>query len=492
MQSITIKNLTFAYDGQPPLFKNCQLSFNDQWKLGLVGRNGRGKTTLLNILRGQLHYQGSVTTRLHFSYYPLSIANPDCLAINCLQTDLPGIEQWQIEREISELGLDEGLLWQPFATLSGGEQTKLSLAALFATTGTFVLLDEPTNHLDQRGRQQVANYLRKQKTGVMIVSHDRDFLDQIIDHVLAIEKHQLVLEQGNYSTYLKEKQRRDQTAQATNRQLQSAIHQLKETQQRHQAWATKAENQKKHNSHADKGFIGAKAAKMMKKTVMTSQRIDQAISQKRGLFQEVETIVPLSINPLPTHHKTLLELKNVQLSYVKGQPLFSPLSFMVARHQQVAILGDNGAGKSSLFQAIQGHFSGITDGQITFPWDLKISVVRQNYSTNRGTLAAFADRQQIDYNALLNTLRKLGMPRESFNRPIEKLSMGQQKKVELARSLVEPAHLYLWDEPLNYLDTTNQQQLIQLLQENQPPVLFIEHDQHFINQVAQQKITLTS
>lgn len=120
------------------------------------------------------------------------------------------------------------ILYQPYESLSGGEKTKLQLAGLFALEDHYLLLDEPTNHLDQMSRQQLATYLKNKKTGFIITSHDRDFLDQVIDHCLVIEQHQLVLEHGNYPTYFEQKQRRDQEVLTANQQLKSEIKQLKQ------------------------------------------------------------------------------------------------------------------------------------------------------------------------------------------------------------------------------------------------------------------------
>ncbi|NRO16076.1 Lipoprotein-releasing system ATP-binding protein LolD [Lactobacillus helveticus] len=114
----------------------------------------------------------------------------------------------------------------------------------------------------------------------------------------------------------------------------------------------------------------------------------------------------------------------------------------------------------------------------------------QNFNQYTGTLKEFAKKQKIPYERLLNLLKKMGFPRFAFNTPIEKMSMGQQKRVAITKSLVEPADLYLWDEPANYLDIFNQDQIIKLLQKIKPAMLLIEHDQHFIKQVANQRIKL--
>lgn len=489
MNPITIHNLSFAYPGQSPLFQHCNLNIDDSWKLGLLGRNGRGKTTLMKILLQQLTATGQITSQLQFSYFPLSIHDESVFANEALLAAIPGnIELWQIERELNLMQVDPTLLWQPYQTLSGGEQTKLQLAAIFAQDSFFLLLDEPTNHLDQEGRTQIATYLNQKQQGFIITSHDRRFLDEVIDHTLVIERHQLVLVHGNYSAYFKQKDRRDREAKAYNQHLKSEINNLNHRRQQQLQWAQKAESEKKNNAHADKGFIGAKAAKMMKKTITTSNRLDSAIADRQGLLKEVEEIDPLPLNLINSHHSVLLRLKDVSLA-INHQSLFDPLNLTIGNHDQVALIGQNGAGKSSLIRAIQGQFAGEINGHIEIAHGINISYVRQQ-ANNHGSLAHFAQQNQLSYQQLLTILRKLGMGRQTFNVPIEQMSMGQQKKVELARSLATPANFYIWDEPLNYLDIDNQDQLIQLIKEFQPPLLFIEHDQHFIDQVASQKITL--
>ncbi|QDR71931.1 ABC-F family ATP-binding cassette domain-containing protein [Limosilactobacillus reuteri] len=489
MEPITINNLTFAYPGQEPLFNHCDLNISSDWKLGLLGRNGRGKTTLLKILQKQLSFQGSIQTNLKFNYYPLVIREPDDYTLNVLMRSGYQGEQWQIERELNLMATPTELLWQPFSSLSGGEQTRVMLATLFAQDGSFPLLDEPTNHLDQDGRKQIAQYLKVKKTGFIITSHDRDFLDKVIDHSLVIEQHQLVLTRGNYSDYFVHKEQRDSTAIKKNENLLKDIHHLKQTRQAKSQWAQQAENEKKNNSHADKGFIGAKAAKMMKKATIMKGRLDTAIEERKGLLKEIEKVVPLTINILPTNHQPLLTFNDLTLSYPTKQ-LCSNITTTIEKNDQVLLCGKNGTGKSSIINAIIGTFSGKQSGEILFSSALKLSTVRQDYSDNHGSLRSFASSSKINYDQFLNLLRKLGMERVTFNVPIEEMSMGQQKKVELARSLAEPAHLYLWDEPLNYLDTYNQQQLIQLIQEKRPPMLIVEHDQNFIKQIATKKIEI--
>lgn len=452
MGNISIRQLTFAYPGKDPLFDHSQIDIDGSWKLGLLGRNGRGKTTLMQILLGNRDYQGQITTNLNFAYFPQEIADPTDFAWNAINADAPQLEQWQVERELNLMGVDPALLWQPFGTLSGGEQTKVLLAAFFADPASFPLLDEPTNHLDQHGRQQIADYLRGKRQGFIITSHDQEAI-------------------------------------STNEQLHADIKNLKAAKQQRLQWAQRAEGEKKHNSHADKGFIGAKAARMMKKSTAMARRLDKAADEKTGLLQEVETIVPLTINQQPSHQSPLLTLDDVSLD-LPGRRLFDQLSLTVKQGEQVVLCGDNGTGKSSLFKAILGRFKGQVSGTITIAHNATISLVRQDYADFHGNLKQFAQDNRLEEDQLLNMLRKLGMERSSFTTPLDQLSMGQQKKVELARSLLTPAQLYLWDEPLNYLDTYNQDQLIQLIKRERPAMLIIEHDRHFIDEIATKRVTI--
>lgn len=201
MSKIEIKNLTFGYDTQGSLlFDHVNLNLDSNWKLGLIGRNGRGKTTFLNLLQNKLNYQGQISANLAFDYFPQTIKNPQQLTFFVLN-DLGVTEQWKVERELNLLGTDPDILWRAFTTLSGGEQTKVLLASLFTQTVNFPLIDEPTNHLDIKAREQVANYLKHKKQGFIVISHDRKFVDDTADHILSIEKSNILMYQGNFATY---------------------------------------------------------------------------------------------------------------------------------------------------------------------------------------------------------------------------------------------------------------------------------------------------
>ncbi|MGM0215932.1 ribosomal protection-like ABC-F family protein [Enterococcus sp. AZ109] len=496
MATIKIEQLTFGFDKQgTTLFSDANLLLDTGWKLGLIGRNGRGKTTLLQLLLGNYPYQGRIEMPVEAIYFPALVTDIDRLTYEVLE-DTENFELWELEREMNLIQLNPEVLWQPFSTLSGGEQTKALLAMLFTQNDRFPLIDEPTNHLDGEARQHVADYLRK-KSGFIVVSHDRQFIDQVTDHILAIEKSQLVMYQGNFSTYEEQKKLRDEFEQAQNIKIKKEVSRLKQTAAEKAEWSRNRESDKYGKSSEkgsgainDTGFIGARAARVMKRSKNITKRMNEQISVKGDLLKDIEDVDQLSMAYQPTHHQQLLKIEKLQLRYT--EELFTPISFEVNKGDIVALTGPNGSGKSSIFNYLLGQFEGDAEGTKLQPNYLNISYVRQNYEDNQGTLQDFAEKNHLDYSAFLNNLRKLGMDRNVFNNRIEEMSMGQRKKVELAKSLSQSAELYLWDEPLNYLDVFNQQQLEELLLRVRPALLLIEHDQRFLETIGAKQIKLNN
>ena len=480
---IELRNLKFAYDyHDQPLFKEVNLNIDSQWKLGLIGRNGRGKTTLLNLLMKKLPYQGEILHQMEFVYFPITIKNKEQLTYFAIDEVMP-IEQWKLEREFQLLNLDSEFLWKPFNQLSGGEQTKALLAALFCDDTSYPLIDEPTNHLDSKSRRQIASYLMKKK-GYIVVSHDRQFMNLVTDHILAIERDQLKLYQGNFTTYETQKGLRDVFEKEQNERLKKEIERLKNTSREKADWSQAKENAERDASQK------ARAARMMKKSKNLERRMNTKIEEKSSLLKNIENIKSLFINSKTSHRNPVLRVENFTLGY-GASPLFQPITFEIFQGEQLALIGPKGSGKSTLLKYIlMNRFSGTMSGDVLLPLNLSKSQIRQSYEDNSGLLKDFAYQRLIDYTLLLNNLRILGVDRDVFNIPIELMSMGQKKKVELAASLGEPAEFYIWDEPLNYLDVFNQKQIEEMLIKYKPTVLFVEHDEAFISNVASKVVEL--
>ena len=232
---LSIRDLTFAYPGAEPVFEHLNLNLDTGWRLGLIGRNGRGKTTLLRLLEGRLPFQGTIGLPLETVYYPFEVADASLPVLEVLRQAASGTQEWRIVREIKLLGVREDALERPFQTLSKGEQTKALLSALFAREDAYPLIDEPTNHLDLHGRQLVAQYLRK-KDGFLLVSHDRAFLNGCVDHVLALNRSDAWVMQGDYDAWQERFDRQNAWEEKHNEDLRRDIARLEESARRAAQW----------------------------------------------------------------------------------------------------------------------------------------------------------------------------------------------------------------------------------------------------------------
>lgn len=492
MSQITIQNLYFTYDGDhTPVFEGLDLQLDTSWKLGLVGRNGRGKTTLLRLLAGELEGRGTVSLRQPCLRWPKPVADPDRRTLDILLEGVPPEDEWKIYRELSLLGLSEEILDRPFSTLSGGEQTRALLAALFLDEGAYPMIDEPTNHLDGPGRALVADYLKNLDRGFLLVSHDRAFLDGCVDHILALNPTGPELVRGTFSSWFKDKEDRDRGEAARNEKLRGEIRRLEQAAKRTSGWSDRVEQTKYGSKNSglrpDRGFIGHKAAKMMQRAKNIEDRQQRAIEEKSALLKDIERADSLKVTPLAHHSDRLLEGRDLAVAY-PGMDA-RPVSFTLRRGERLCLDGGNGAGKTSLLRLVLGEEVPHA-GTLFRASGLKISYVPQRADHLEGNPVAWAEGQRIDLTQFLTILRKLDFSRELFSRNMSEYSAGQQKKVLLAASLCQSAHLYLWDEPLNYIDLFSRMQIEELLLQYRPTLLFVEHDRVFRERIATETIEL--
>lgn len=545
---INISNYSFTHDDGQQIFKNISLRLDTSWKLGLIGRNGRGKTTFLKLLLGEYHGSGIISTPLAMEYFPFKIIETNLNGFALAGTFCWGAEKWCLEREASLLELSLEALSRPFYTLSGGEKTKLLLAIMFLRENSFWLIDEPTDHLDTKGRQAVGRYLHS-KRGFILVSHDRSLLDSCIDHVLSINRENIELQRGNYSSWLLNREQQDQRELADNYKLKKDITRLEQSARRSTEWSHSAEKAKFGNGPVDRGFIGHKAAKMMQRAKSVEARRNKAVEEKAQLLNNLESDLPISMRLLPFHSKRLLECSGVSIERT-GSSVLRDISLCVFSGERLALRGRNGCGKSTLLRLLAesgagglrglvpdthcfdgktadlgssnleqhpagsckltaGEVAGATNrtgafelrelapqntpiskqcitstGTIYVPASLRISYVPQDASFLQGSLKRFALERGLEEALLRAVLHRLGFERKHFEVDMANFSAGQKKKVLLAASLCEEAHLYIWDEPLNYIDAVSREQIEKLILDYQPGMLFVEHDQLFLERVA--------
>ncbi len=519
MAQIRVDHLTFAYEGSfENVFEDVSFNIDTNWRLGFLGRNGKGKTTFLNLLLGKYEYSGSIVASAAFDYFPYP-ATPEEMgrpAEELLEQWKPGCEPWRVLVELEQLREGAEVLYRPFDTLSPGERTKVMLAVLFSGENDFLLIDEPTNHLDQASRENVKAYLASKK-GFILVSHDRDLLDACTDHVLVLNRKSIDVQNGNFSVWWENKQRRDQFARAENEKHLKEIDKLKQSAAQKAQWADRNERTKigydpvkEHDRSKDtRAYIGMRTKKVQSRVAQMQKRIEREVEEKEGLLADLEEPVELKLMPLRHHKERLLHVRELTAAYEGAvRPAFSNLTFDLTQGERVALHGENGCGKSTLIKLILqkagmgqeaqgahalpgqrecGEDAGlpvIKSGVCETAAGLVISYINQDTSMLKGGIRAFCRERGLDESLFCAILRQLDLERGQFLKNMEDYSEGQKKKVLIAASLLTPAHVYIWDEPLNYIDVFSRMQIERLLLACQPTMLFVEHDVRFREQIA--------
>ena len=485
---------------------NVSFTLDSDWKVGFIGRNGKGKTTLLNLLIGKYKYQGVIKSSISFDYFPYEIdekqTNQNC--VDFIDELKHGCELWKVMRELAKLHVEDEVLYRPFRTLSYGERTKVMLAILFSSNDEFLLIDEPTNHLDQEARTIVKEYLRRKK-GFILVSHDRDLLDACVDHVLVLNRQTIEVQSGNYTSWSINKERKDKFSKMENEKHRKEIQKLKNAYERSKRWAEKSENKKigfdpikEHDRSVDtRAFIGSKTKKMQNHVKQYENRIQKNIAEKEGLLQDIEEPIDLQMRPMIHHHELLIHAREYTASYSgRKDAVLKHLNFDLRVGERIFLHGKNGCGKSTFIKAILSHSKDDLQyyneknniiqeqGELSIASKLVISYVSQDTSHLSGELKQYCENMNLNESLFIAILNQLGVEHEKLAMKMEDYSEGQKKKILVATSLMTPAHLYIWDEPLNYVDIFTRIQIEKVILEHQPTMLIVDHDIKFQEKIA--------
>ena len=485
MPIITINNLTFGYDGsEKMLFEGVSVTLDTSWKLALAGRNGRGKSTFFKLLRGELPYSGTISGVPETVLFPMS--------------ELPENEDWRVRKELSLMGADPDIMWRPMETLSGGERTKLMLANLFAADNIYPLIDEPTNHLDRQGREVVADYLSS-KDGFILISHDRAFLDRCTDHTMVISKTGIELVGATYSVWWENNEQRMESERSKNEQIRKEMSSIDAAMKKNAQWSSKAESSKSRansaksaENHLRRAYEGSKSAKLMSLSKNLERRNERKLEEKQGLLKDLERSEKLKISGTEHHNRSPIIIRDMTLMRY-GESVVEDFSLTVERGKKISLAGKNGCGKSTLIKYLAGlgEDEGITaEGDIYVAPGLKISYVGQDTSSLTGTIYDISANRGVDKTQFSTVLVKMGFTKEMLYRDVSNLSLGQKKFVMIALSLCEQADLYLWDEPLNYIDVYMRQEIERLVMNSDVTMLFVEHDRTFTDTVADEELNM--
>ena len=508
MIDIAISGLVKEFEVGKKILDGLTFQVDSGERVGLLGKNGCGKTTLLRILTGQLDWdEGEVVLApdkrvgliSQIPVYPAGYTVEDVLdtAFRPLREMEEEMEQLAARMERGEdpallrrydqltaafeagggydtdtrknkvcsgLQIGPGMREQLFDRLSGGEKTRVNLGRLILEDTDILLLDEPTNHLDLKATEWLEEYLDKFKGTVLAVSHDRWFLDRVVDRVIEIQEGKAEFYSGNYSFYVVEKERRYQEKLKQYEKEQAKIQQLEKAAEQLRIWAY---------SGNDKIF---KRAQSMEKRIERMRTTDRPTRERK---------MEVRFGEREFRGDEVLTIKGLSKSF--GQrALFSGVDLEVVGGERIALLGDNGTGKSTLIKILMGE-EGPDEGKIRMGPTVKIGYLPQIIHFDhpeRSLLDTMLYELDCTAQTARNRLASFKFRGEDVFKPVSALSGGEQSRLRLCMLMDENINLLILDEPTNHLDIASREWIEEAVTDYEGTLLFVSHDRYFINQFA--------
>ena len=499
------------------ILKDVSFHMNEYDKTALVGINGSGKTTLIRIIMNELDKDSgniSLNKGVSVGYLPQNaiidsdatiyeevlkvkedlISDEQALRdmekemgdvkgreLEALMEDYHKLEEafdraggYRIASDISGtlkgLGFSEEEFNKPVNTLSGGQKTRVALSKLLVGTPDMIILDEPTNHLDMNSIIWLENYLLNYKGAVLIVSHDRYFLDRIVDHVVELDCGVCTSFTGNYSDYAAKKEI------IRVSQLNAYLNQQRDIKHQQEVIEKlRSFNREKSIKRADS------RAHMLEKIEL----IDKPTENNNGM--------QIVLSPRIESGKNVLDVTNLTKAY--DHRLFTDINFSLRRGDHVAIIGDNGTGKTTILKIINNIVSA-DSGEIKLGTNVCIGYYDQEHHVLHDDKTIFEEISD-DFPTLTNTeirnmLAAFLFTGDDVFKPIHNLSGGEKGRVSLAKLMLSEANLLILDEPTNHLDITSKEILENALNNYTGTLLYVSHDRYFINRTADRILELNS
>ncbi|TSB48475.1 ribosomal protection-like ABC-F family protein [Alkalicoccobacillus porphyridii] len=498
------------------VFEKLSLEIKQGERVGLVGRNGEGKTSLLHIMgevtqpsAGRVGWKkGCTKGTLEQNPEYGDVLVSDILAdvfhelryieirLRELEAELERVEDtakmekllarygelqqqfmelggYEVEADIrrvsSGLGI-QTLLGKQWEQLSGGERTKVGLARLLLRKPNLLLLDEPTNHLDLQASEWLTDWIKQYKGTVVSISHDRAFLDDTVTRIIEMDNGELQTYHTNYSGFVKEREERLLLEFQQYQDQQKKIKKMQEAIKRLKDWANRS-NPPNAGLH--------KKAKSMEKALARINLLKKPVLQQRKMH--------LSFDQKGRSGTDVVTLTNVNKGFGTEQPVLKDVNFQLAYQERVAIVGANGAGKSTLFQLILGEMKA-DFGDVKVGESVSIGSLSQHGNEllpEQRVIDAFRDSAHVEEGAARNELAGFLFYGEDVFKKVKDLSGGERMRLRLAQLLHEQHNLLLLDEPTNHLDIDSREILEEALEAFQGTILCISHDRYFLNKLFQ-------
>ena len=516
MLLLQARNLSFRYEGMlEPLFSGVNLSLYAGDKAALLGHNGAGKTTLLNLLLGDLVSEREVfcsgqiavlrqEDKLEFEgllleallrqhpvfdlFVEMRTAEkaglPDPLHyadVIAAFTEQGGFEILaRIEAELSQLGFSEDALQNSAAALSGGQRRLLKIMSVFLSPADVLVLDEPSNYLDEAATAFLIEKIQLFSGACLVVSHDRWFLDQVTTKVLELEHRQITSYRGNYSVFRETKDGIYRQKVRKKAKLESEITKLQGIEQTYKTWGARKEKEK--TSHADKGFIGARAAKLRKRAIMAKERMGERIEELKDAKPWVDKHYEVFFDDISVPSGTCLVLRELAFAYT-DEFVLHDLALTLEWGERMALVGENGSGKSTLIKMLLGQLEPLK-GELMWSKGTKIAYLPQLWMKPETAVTPadlFTEGELQQARTMLGALRLKG---ELVYQAFDSLSEGQKRKVSLVRVMLDKPNVVILDEPTTHLDYESVEMLENALLEYDGTVILVSHDKYLRERVC--------
>jgi macrolide transport system ATP-binding/permease protein len=457
-------------------------------RIGLVGYNGTGKTTLANILFGKiLPDQGYIEKRkdLKIGYLSQSID----YEMNDFHRSLAGSANNDLFQHTKELGLKKVYDWEEtrLSHLSGGEKLKLALSMIWSSQPDFLILDEPTNHLDFTGIEWLVSELEKFHGPVLIISHDRHFLDRTVNRIFELENSKIHFYNGNYSSYRKEKQQRTENHRHQYNVQQRQIEIVENQMEQLKSWSDKAHetSTKQSRDYGYKEYHRAKAKKRDTQVKSKMKRLQNELEKYKIEKPLEEAAVRFQFESHGKRGKRIIEAKNLGKVFT-DETLFHESHFYINHGERIGLLGENGCGKSTLLKMILDQES-VSFGELWRSDSIQIAYLSQDVDDLPAEKTAiealgFTDRESILKARTL--LANLGLREAFITKPISTLSLGERTRVKLVEMLMKEYDVLILDEPTNHLDLPSREQLERTLADFTGTIITVSHDYYFLNKLC--------
>ena len=508
MIDIQLTGLVKEFEVGKRILDGFSLQVDTGERVGLLGRNGAGKTTIFRIMTGQVHpdegtvaiapgkrlglisqipvYPERYTVRdvLDTAFAPLHAmeremeqlaaqmgenAAPEVLArYDRLSASFEAAGGYDTETQLNKvcngLSIDEDMRARLFSALSGGEKTRINLARLILEDTDILLLDEPTNHLDLNATEWLEDYLERFKGTVLAISHDRWFLDKVVKRVVEVLDGKAELYSGNYSFYVEEKERRYQERLKQYEKEQAKIEQLEKAAEQMRIWAY---------SGMDKTF---KRVKSMEKRIERMRTTDRPTKERK---------MEVRFGEREFRGDEVLTIKGLTKSF-GDRTLFSNLGLEVAGGERIALLGDNGSGKTTLLKILLGEEEPDA-GKVRMGPTVKVGYLPQHVHFDhpeRNLVDTLIYEQDCTAQTARNRLAAFKFRGEDVFKPVSALSGGEQSRLRLCMLMDEKINLLILDEPTNHLDIQSREWIEEAVEEYEGNLLFVSHDRYFIDRFA--------